>query len=328
MKNWLSKENNSEYKRALKNSFPKELGEQLNEVFKVIPFNTTKIKNFYNQEYDISGVVSEDSFDVLLDREKVTIPYRVYFSRPIIKKETNLNQVQKDIINSIYTRHHNGKIRQESLEKLKNNNSYWTTPFRVQLLGEYVYEIYETLSEQLNDQVLDNCKRFFEENPKIAHITKDRVISYYGIYYKWKHPKFKNYLGKEIFDRINQKFIGVDQEEITQIGLDSENRFFIKPKKKEFSMIFRLAKGIDWNGNSKLLRSTPIKEWKKYKWYLHMLFTIYKEYGIELIPTKKTEYSNLDRKTTNQIRQNKKRPHNTKETTNNHPLSVNNNITL
>ena len=146
MKNWLSKENNSEYKRALKNSFPKELGEQLNEVFKVIPFNTTKIKNFYNQEYDISGVVSEDSFDVLLDREKVTIPYRVYFSRPIIKKETNLNQVQKDIINSIYTRHHNGKIRQESLEKLKNNNSYWTTPFRVQLLGEYVYEIYETLS--------------------------------------------------------------------------------------------------------------------------------------------------------------------------------------
>ena len=34
--------------------------------------------------------------------------------------------------------------------------------------------------------------------------------------------------------------------------------------------------------------STPIKEWRKYKWYLHILNTIYNDCNLELIQTRKT----------------------------------------
>jgi len=254
--------------------------------------------------------LSKDNFVVDVDKEKIQIPYRVYLNKPQHEKIKQLNQTQKDIFNCIYSRHHNGRIRQESLENLNNRYSYWITPYRIQLLGEYVYEIIETLSIQLDNTVIDNCKRFLAENPTIAKRTKDRIVSYYGIYYSWNHPKFKDYLGKTIFDQIDQKYIGLDQEEIIQIGIDDENRLFLTTKEKSFSMIYRLAKGINWDNERKRLISTPIKEWSKYKWYLHILNTIYKECNIELIPTRKTEYINLDRKSKNQIKQNKKRPHN------------------
>jgi len=254
--------------------------------------------------------LSKDNFLVDVDKEKIQIPYRVYLNKPQHEKIKQLNQTQKDILNCIYSRHHNGRIRQKSLENLNNRYSYWITPYRIQLLGEYVYEIIETLSDQLDNSVIDNCKRFLAENPTIAKRTKDRIVSYYGIYYRWQHPKFKDYLGKTIFDQIDQKYIGLDQEEIIQIGIDDENRLFLKTKEKTFSMIYRLAKGINWDNDRKRLISTPIKEWSKYRWYLHILNTIYKECNLELITTRKTEYINLDRKSKNQIRQNKKRPHN------------------
>lgn len=311
MKNWFKKEDYSEYIDVLAKSFPREMKEDLRAVCDVIPFDNNKTLNFYNQEYTVSGLIHDEPFEVLLNGEKVQIPYRVYFNAPHKEKEAKLSQCQKDILNCIYTRHHNGRVRQQSLEKLKNSSSYWITPYRIQLLGEYVYEIYETLSNQLNDSILDNCKQFLEENPKYGQKTFNRVISYFGIYYKWDYPKFKNYLGKELFDRINQKHIGLNQEEITDIGIDEKSQLFVKPRTRKFSMVYRLAKGINWDQSQHTLHSTPIKDWSNYKWYLHILNTIYIDCGVELIPTKNTEYINLDRKSVNQIKQNKKRPHNT-----------------
>jgi len=303
-----NKDDYSGYKKSLAQCFPIELNEEMENVFSKIPFNQYNTTNFYNQRYEVSNLLSQDSFEVKINDEKCQIPYRIYFNEPL--NDNKLSPIQNDILNCIYTRHHNGRVRQIALENLRERNSYWITPFRVQLLGEYVYEIIETLSNQMDNTVIDNCKRFLAENPIIAKRTKARIISYYGIYYRWQHPKFKEYLGKTIFDQIDQKYIGLDQEEITQIGIDDKNRLFLKTKEKPFNMIYRLAKGINWDNDRKRLISTPIKEWSKYKWYLHILNTIYEECNLELIPTRKTEYINLDRKSKNQISQNKKRPHN------------------
>lgn len=303
-----NKDDYSGYKKSLASCFPIELKEHMVNVFSKIPFNQTNTTNFYNQQYEVSNLLSQDSFEVNINSEKCQIPYRVYFDEPL--NDDRLSPIQNDILNCIYTRHHNGRVRQKALENLSERNSYWITPFRVQLLGEYVYEIIETLSNQLNNSAKDNCKRFLAENPKIAKRTKDRITSYYDAYYRWQHPNFKDYLGKNIFDQIAQKYIGLDQEEISQIGIDEQNRLFLKTKERSFSMIYRLAKGINWDNELKRLITSPIKEWSKYKWYLHILNTIYNECNIELIPTRKTEYINLDRKSINQIKQNKKRPHN------------------
>jgi len=309
MKNWFKKEIFVNYKERLKIAFPKSLESDLNVVLDIIPFDENRVKLCDGNTHIVGDLIHESFYSTILDSAELKIPIRLYFNEPNHKREKTLTEKQQAILNCIYLRHHNGYLRQKRLEKLKGLNYYWITPFRIQLLGEYVYEIYETLANQLNGEILDSCKRFFAENPEFAKKTKDRIISYYGIYYRWEYPIFKNYLAKEIFDKINQKHIGVNQEEITQIGIDAENRLFVKPPKKIFSMVDRLAKGINWDNKEKVLYSSTIREWSNYKWYLYILNTIYQECNIELIPTKKTEYINLDRKAKNQIQQNKKRPH-------------------
>lgn len=303
-----NKDDYSNYKKSLVKCFPIELKDQVDNVFPLIPFKQNLTSNFYNQQYEVSSLISQDSFEVIVNNEECQIPYRIYFNAPL--NDNKLSPIEKDILNCIYTRHHNGRVRQQALENLRSRNSYWISPFRVQLLGDYVYEIIETLSNQLDNSVMENCKRFLAENPKIGKLTKDRITSYYNAYYRWQYPKFKDYLGKTIFDKIDQKYIELDQEEIIQIGIDEQNRIFLKTKEKSFSMIYRLEKGINWDNEKKRLVSTPIKDCSKYKWYLHILNTIYYECNIELIQTRKTEYINLDRKSKNQIKQNKKRPHN------------------
>lgn len=71
----------------------------------------------------------------------------------------------------------NGYIRQQRLEKIKNND-YWITPFTFQLLGEYVVEILDVIDEQLDNNKLEKYKRLVVENPKYYQQTESRMISY------------------------------------------------------------------------------------------------------------------------------------------------------
>jgi hypothetical protein len=80
-------------------------------------------------------------FRVLLSGEVVAIPYRIYAAEPSPDRQEAQLPIQRAVIDCLYTRHHDGWVRQRRLERVIGLVEPWVTPFVVQLIGEYVEEI-------------------------------------------------------------------------------------------------------------------------------------------------------------------------------------------
>jgi hypothetical protein len=185
------------------NSFPSTLRKDVEKAIEVLPLNEHNVLLTGGQIHQVDNLIHQDEQLVLLDKELIKIPYRLYFNEPNPEKEKLLTDLQKTILNCIYLRHHNGFVRQKRLEKLVETTLYFTTPYTFQLLGEYVIEILEILDRHINDNTIDNYAKFINENEKYWHQTESRMISYWNEYYRRpKFPKLKDYIGKQIVDRI------------------------------------------------------------------------------------------------------------------------------
>src|SRR5262245_9654046 len=84
---------------------------------------------------------SNDIGPVTLNGETLRIPARIYNREPNFLAVARLSKTARQVLACIYTRHHNGYVRQRALERLIESDHPWATPFVVQLLGEYVLEI-------------------------------------------------------------------------------------------------------------------------------------------------------------------------------------------
>lgn len=206
MLNWFKKNKHSKYREILLNAFPRTLKKDVEIVLDILPFKVNNVKLYDGQIHNVENLNHPDFQTVILNGEYLSIPYRLYFNEPELKKEQKLTKNQKAILNCIYLRHHNGYIRQSRLEKI-NSDEYWITPFTFKLLGEYVFEILEVLNGQLDNNKLENYKRFAIENPKYYQQNESRMISYWNEYYRHRFPKLKLYLGRIIFNHINKKEI-------------------------------------------------------------------------------------------------------------------------
>jgi hypothetical protein len=76
--------------------------------------------------------------------ERVEIPYRIHNPAPPTNFAPEGSQVAVDI-DCLYTRHHDGFVRQMALQRVLASDETWTMPFVLQLLGEYVIEICENI---------------------------------------------------------------------------------------------------------------------------------------------------------------------------------------
>jgi hypothetical protein len=139
------------------------------------------------------------TFEVIVAREKLKIPYRIYFEEP---KTENLTETELLILNCLFTRHNDGFIRQKKLAQILSSGEYWITPFVMQILGEYVREILLTVEENLSGRLLDNLVLFIEENPKFFETTKSRVTSYWNCYYRNPRSSQTTYVGFRILTKI------------------------------------------------------------------------------------------------------------------------------
>ena len=139
------------------------------------------------------------TFEVIVARETLKIPYRIYFEEPEIE---NLTETELLVLNCLFTRHSDGFIRQKKPGQIISSGEYWITPFVMQLLGEYVREILSTVEENLSGALLDNLVLFIEENPKFFETTKSRVISYWNCYYRNLFSNRTAYVGFRILTEI------------------------------------------------------------------------------------------------------------------------------
>jgi len=305
MLDWLKGNKHKEYRKRLLDAFPQALKKDVENVLDILPFDDNNIKLCDGQIHKVDNLIHPNVQIVQLQGEKLSIPYRLYFNEPELKREQILTDKQKTILNCIFLRHHNGYLRQSRLEKI-SSNEYWITPFTFQLLGEYVFEILEVLDKQLEDAKLENYKKFVLENPKHWQQTESRMISYWNEYYRRQFPKLKLYIGRLIFDQINKKVLGKRQDEIIEIGIDEKDRLFIKPKIERFTLIYRTTTEVHWDDKGLFLYSPKPREWSYFDWYMQITSVTEKECNCKLLLTPRTTWTNIPNDLKKQIIENRK----------------------
>lgn len=142
------------------------------------------------------------SFSVSVQGESVTIPYRLYNDEPTAETRRALSPVQLTILQCLYTRHNDGRIRQRRLEQVIDSMQPWVMPFVIQLVGEYVLEILVTIKQRLAQLDTPGTPQhaaygqFLAANPDFLTLTSQRVTSYWNCYYRFEYPRRRDYPGQ------------------------------------------------------------------------------------------------------------------------------------
>jgi hypothetical protein len=187
-------------------AFPSTLSEEVGVVASALPFASNPIRLPDDNLHYVDKFVTAWRPQLLslgLQNESIELPYRVYLDEPEDQDIKHLTDVQRVILHCIYTRHHDGHVRQKHLEGLRGCDDVFIVPFCVQLLGEYVIEILETLEKVFEGTLLERCSDFLLANPIYWEQTQSRMASYWGAYYRYKYPYLRDYIGKRLVDRLN-----------------------------------------------------------------------------------------------------------------------------
>ncbi|MDF2940600.1 MAG: hypothetical protein K0R66_1242 [Gammaproteobacteria bacterium] len=154
-----------------------------------------------NTAQNLPLVCNIEPFVVIVNNEKLHIPYRVEFD------DDNLDSapIQQHILACCYTRHHDGFVREKYVKKIISLNEEWVVPYVMQLLGEYVIEILDIIYKNLDKLDVDLYRHFISENKEFYFLTRQRVASYWSCYYRWRYKNKKDYVGFKILNYLDGK---------------------------------------------------------------------------------------------------------------------------
>ncbi|MFG3691230.1 hypothetical protein [Micromonospora sp. NPDC047740] len=135
------------------------------------------------------------SFDVSVVSERVWIPYRLYADEPAVEAQRTLAPLQQAVLSCLYSRHHDGYVRQRHIERIAPRAEDWIAPFVVHLIGEYVLEIVLRIKDELADIRLPGTAmhtvygRFAAANANFITLTSQRAASYWNCYHRHRYPR-------------------------------------------------------------------------------------------------------------------------------------------
>ena len=128
-------------------------------------------------------------FSVCVGDEVVSIPYRIYYDPPVLQT-IKLTGLESELLDCLFTRHHDGFVRQKHLAQIIRSRDIWIPCFVVQLVGEYVIEILRVIQENLPYLETSIYAGFVRANPEFLALTAEqRVISYRHCYYSSNQKK-------------------------------------------------------------------------------------------------------------------------------------------
>ncbi|MFG1827779.1 GNAT family N-acetyltransferase [Microbispora bryophytorum] len=144
------------------------------------------------------------SFRVTVGDDGVTIPRRIY--NPEVSPETldGLTTLQRTILHCLYTRHHDGYVRQRHLRRIIGSLEPWVLPYVVHLVGEYVLEIVTDIDTALGDLGTPGSpthqaySRFLSGNSRFLTLIQQRVVSYWACYHRWEFPRLADSPGHRL----------------------------------------------------------------------------------------------------------------------------------
>ncbi|HWH10774.1 MAG TPA: hypothetical protein VG165_06570 [Solirubrobacteraceae bacterium] len=126
--------------------------------------------------------------------EQLAFARRIYNPEPPRRLIEALSPTQRLIAHCAYSRHHDGHVRQRSCERIVRSAEAWVPPYVVQLVGEYVVEIIETIRAELH---LDDGPAplnvvygtFVAGNPELLELTRRRAVSYWDCYHRSRYSR-------------------------------------------------------------------------------------------------------------------------------------------
>ncbi|NUQ10889.1 MAG: hypothetical protein HUU26_00985 [Gemmatimonadaceae bacterium] len=171
---------------TLARAFPSALRSEALAALEVVPFGEWRLT---------------ESFILWSQGERLEIPARIYAPEPDEAAENALAEDQRTILHCLYSRHHDGHVRQRRIEQVIRSSHPWVVPFVVGLAGDYVVEIQVAILKGLADLPRGGSPQrrlygdFVRENPAFLDLTSRRVTSYWDCYHRWRYPKQEDFPG-------------------------------------------------------------------------------------------------------------------------------------
>jgi hypothetical protein len=135
----------------------------------------------------------DDIGSITLNGQQLRIPARIYNPEPDWAIVRSLEDVERSIAACLFTRHHDGRVRERALTHVPVSVESWAAPFVIQLLGEYVIELVERAAFLIEGAPKDGYVAFARENPAFLRLTAQRAASYWNAYYRGRIPKRADY---------------------------------------------------------------------------------------------------------------------------------------
>ena len=135
-------------------------------------------------------------FKVNVFDDVLAIPGRIYNGEPPETEIETLTPTQQLMLHCLYTRHHDGLVRQRHLAAILGSSEPWVAPYVVTLIGEYVVEILEDIENEFEkfDHLglwpMQSYARFVNDNRAFFDLVAARVASYYSEYYAFQYARF------------------------------------------------------------------------------------------------------------------------------------------
>jgi hypothetical protein len=121
---------------------------------------------------------------ITLNGKQLRIPARIYNPEPARTIVRSLGDVERSIAACLFTRHHDGHVRERALTQIPVSVESWVAPFIIQLLGEYVIELVERAASLIEGAPTAGYVAFARENPDFLRLTSQRATSYWNAYYR------------------------------------------------------------------------------------------------------------------------------------------------
>jgi hypothetical protein len=167
--------------RLLKSGFPSSIAAQVEHALQVVP--VSKIKPLVRD--DVSVRWREVGF---------TLIRRVYSNYEYVKDggwhthaRWQLPTLEQDILACVYSAHHDGLVRMQTINRLIESEHDWTVPYLLMLLSEYVVEISEVIDYRIGRIDSKRMQGFASLNPTFMSRVADRVITYWNFNHRRGH---------------------------------------------------------------------------------------------------------------------------------------------
>jgi hypothetical protein len=136
--------------------------------------------------YYLHAPVRDERHIVTVEGEAVDIVARIYNPELTVEEADTLVGTPREVLDCLYTRHHDGFVRQRHLQRIVQLTHPWVAPFVVQLIGEYVIQILIDIRDGLSELDAEGSTQrlrygaFVAHNPAFIDLTSQRVMSYWS----------------------------------------------------------------------------------------------------------------------------------------------------